>query len=207
MFYTYDDEFFNNIIKPALVPPKWVFRYVWTILFLLMFAALIIIMTKPASLIKYFSNLDIFNNNNKKIGLFWQGNKKIFKNRSISFDILSHILKLKNITWYSFQYENGVENIEGLYNLNNYIKNYDDTAALLYNIDLLITIDSSIAHMAGALGIKTLLLLPYTAEWRWFNDTKTTPWYNSIEIFRQTKINDWNSVINKVKEELLSYAY
>ena len=55
MFYTYDDEFFNNIIKPALVPPKWVFRYVWTILFLLMFAALIIIMTKPASLIKYFS--------------------------------------------------------------------------------------------------------------------------------------------------------
>ncbi len=159
------------------------------------------------NLIKYFSNLDIFNNNNKKIGLFWQGNKKIFKNRSISFDILSHILKLKNITWYSFQYENGVENIEGLYNLNNYIKNYDDTAALLYNIDLLITIDSSIAHMAGALGIKTLLLLPYTAEWRWFNDTKTTPWYNSIEIFRQTKINDWNSVINKVKEELLSYAY
>ena len=158
-------------------------------------------------LVKYFSNLDIFNNSNKKAGIFWQGNKKIFKNRSINFEVLSSILKLNNISYYSFQIENTVENCDKFINLNKYIKNYDDTAALLSNMDILVTIDSSIVHMAGALGVKTILMLPYTAEWRWFNDTKTTPWYNSVKIFKQTKINDWNDVIARVKDELLNYDY
>ena len=160
-----------------------------------------------SELIKFFSNLEIFKNTNKKIGLFWQGNKKIFKNRSIDTNVLLGILNLSNITYYSFQFENGVETIDEVINLNKYIKNYDDTAALLSSIDLLITIDSSIVHMAGALGVKTFLMLPYTAEWRWFNDTKTTPWYNSVKIFKQTKINDWNDVIARVKDELLNYDY
>ena len=59
--------------------------------------------------------------------------------------------------------------------------------------------------MAGALGIKTFLLLPNTAEWRWFNDTETTPWYKSIRIYKQPAPMDWDSVINKIKEELISY--
>lgn len=57
--------------------------------------------------------------------------------------------------------------------------------------------------MAGALGIKTFLLLPYTAEWRWFNDFETTPWYDSIKIFRQNEIGNWAQVINRVEKELM----
>ena len=52
------------------------------------------------------------------------------------------------------------------------------------------------------MGIKTYLLLPYAAEWRWFHDTETTPWYDSIRIFKQKNVNDWDEVILRVKNEL-----
>ena len=89
--------------------------------------------------------------------------------------------------------------------LKDYIKDYSDTAALLNCIDILVTIDSSIVHMAGALGVKTKLLIPKVAEWRWFDDTKTTPWYDSVEIIRQKKAFDWSNEIEKIKSELNEY--
>ena len=72
------------------------------------------------------------------------------------------------------------------------------------NLDLFITIDSSVLHLAGALGVKTFLMLPENTEWRWFYDNKTTPWYNSIRIFRQTKQEDWSDVVSNIAKELLS---
>ena len=87
-------------------------------------------------------------------------------------------------------------------NLSKYIKDYADTASLLLDLDLLITVDSSIAHAAGALGIKTFLLLPKTPEWRWFDDEEKCSWYDSIRIFKQKKSNDWQDVISRVEEEL-----
>ena len=86
--------------------------------------------------------------------------------------------------------------------LSNYINDYLDTASLLKNIDILVTIDTSIAHLAGALGIKTFLLLPYDSEWRWFTDEEKTPWYDSIKIFKQKNTNDWKEVIQRVKDEI-----
>ena len=56
----------------------------------------------------------------------------------------------------------------------------------LKSMDLVVTVDTSVAHLAGAMGVKTYLMLPYVSDWRWFKDTKITPWYNSIEIFKQT---------------------
>ena len=85
------------------------------------------------------------------------------------------------------------------------ISNYKDTAQLLKGIDILVTIDSSIVHMAGALGVKTFLLLPYTAEWRWFNDNYSTPWYQSVRIFKQSSSSSWDEVINQVKDALSNY--
>ena len=86
--------------------------------------------------------------------------------------------------------------------ISKHIKNYADTASLLKNLDVLITIDSSIVHMAGALGVKTYLLLPFTAEWRWFDDNCSTPWYDSVKIFKQNIPNDWEEVISRVKNEI-----
>ena len=152
--------------------------------------------------LSYEKNSSVLNQNKKKIGLFWQGNKKVFKNRSIDFSYLQPLLTNSNIEFYSFEIDKEIKCPDNVVNLTKYIKNYADTASLLLDLDLLITIDSSIAHMAGALGVKTFLLLPKTAEWRWFNDIDSCSWYNSIKIFKQVQTNDWNEVIKRVEKEL-----
>ena len=145
---------------------------------------------------------------NKKIGIFWQGNPVILPNRSIKLEKMLPLFELKDTAIYSFQIDKIEKESEDLkctlpiIDLAPQIKSYEDTAAFLMNLDVLVTIDSSIAHLAGALGVKTYLLLPYKPEWRWFNDTKTTPWYKNIEIFKQEEPNDWDEVIQRVKKEL-----
>jgi tetratricopeptide (TPR) repeat protein len=146
--------------------------------------------------------------NKKKVGIFWQGNPCILVNRSIKLKYFEPILSMSNFQFYSFQISNIDFDSEkykksvNLIDLAPLIRNYSDTAAFLKNIDLLITIDTSIAHLAGALGIKTYLLLPLDSEWRWFYDTEKTMWYDSIKIFKQEKPDDWKSVIERVKNEL-----
>ncbi len=148
-------------------------------------------------------NNHIINTKNKKIGLFWKGSDIILNNRSIPYELLSNIYHIENYSFYSFQPDIEVKEIT---NLKNYIKNFNDTANLLTEMDILITIDSAIVHLAGALGIKTYLMLPYYSEWRWFNDTKKTPWYDSVQIFKQKKYNDPNSVIESIQNELINNA-
>ena len=77
-------------------------------------------------------------------------------------------------------------------------KDFSDTAAALKAMDVVVTVDTSIAHLAGALGVKTFLLLPYAADWRWFKDTKTTPWYDSVEIFKQQDCISWEKEIDEI---------
>ena len=69
-------------------------------------------------------------------------------------------------------------------------------------MDLVITIDSSIVHLAGGLGIKTYLMLPAYPEWRWFDDTQDTIWYDSVRIFKQKRQAHWEDVIVNIKKEL-----
>lgn len=152
--------------------------------------------------IKNFKLFDEFKTDKIKVGIFNQGNKKIYKNRSISINELEPLLSNTNATFYSFVDTNS----NSIVSLSKYINDYSDSAALLKCIDLLVTIDSSIVHAAGALGVKTFLLLPHTAEWRWFNDDKTTPWYNSVKIFKQNKSDDWSDVINSVSDRITNYA-
>ena len=152
--------------------------------------------------VKMYSNLDVFKTDKKKAGLFWQGNKRIFKNRPVKFDIIKRLAENKNVNFYSFQIGFNLEETDNFFDLAKHIKDYSDTAALLKNIDVLITIDSSIAHMAGALGVKTYLMLPKTAEWRWFYDEESTPWYKSVTIFKQKKSADWEDVINRINDAL-----
>ena len=150
---------------------------------------------------------EYFNNNKPKIGLFWQGNPKVFANRSIKLKELEPIFLNKNndFNFYSFEKEdseNQIENYPQLIDLGVTFKNFEDTAAALVNLDILITIDSAIAHLAGALGVKTYLMLPYSSEWRWFDDTQTTPWYTSVRIFKQKNSYDWTDVVEKIANEI-----
>ncbi len=94
---------------------------------------------------------------------------------------------MDNIQVYSFQVQDtlkGNDRYPQMINLAKDFKNFNDTAKALKSMDVVISVDTSVAHLAGALGVKTFLMLPYAADWRWFNDTKITPWYKSIEIFK-----------------------
>ena len=80
--------------------------------------------------------------------------------------------------------------------------NFMDTVAVMQNLDLIITIDTAVAHLAGALGRKVWLLLPYSIDWRWVVGRQDTPWYPSMRIFQQPKPFDWASVMRQVYDEL-----
>jgi ADP-heptose:LPS heptosyltransferase len=78
------------------------------------------------------------------------------------------------------------------------LHNFDDTAALIDNLDLVISVDTSVAHLAGALAKPTWLLLPVIPDWRWMLNRSDSPWYPTMRLFRQTKPGDWSSVVSEV---------
>jgi tetratricopeptide (TPR) repeat protein len=80
---------------------------------------------------------------------------------------------------------------------------FEDTIAILQNIDLLITVDTSIAHLAGVLGVKTWLLLGYCSDWRWFNDDKNSVWYKNVELMRITENVELKNILKNVKQRLI----
>ena len=81
---------------------------------------------------------------------------------------------------------------------------FEDTVAILKNIDLLITIDTSITHLAGVLGLKTWLLLGFGSDWRWFNDPSDSVWYDSVELIRITENIELKNILKTVKNRLIS---
>ena len=84
------------------------------------------------------------------------------------------------------------------------LRDFSDTAALLDLMDLVITIDTSVAHLAGAMGKPVWILLPYDPDWRWLLDRNDSPWYPSARLFRQQQIGNWATVTDQVKNELRS---
>ena len=135
---------------------------------------------------------------------------------------------IKNITFYSLQKKEGLEQLtqipsdfrlllfDGTFgtrhfneSLSDTILDFDekhgafmDTAAIMPHLDLIITVDSAIAHLAGALGKKVWLLLPYSTDWRWLAGRNYSPWYPTMRIFKQKKPFDWQYVADQVKKEL-----
>ena len=148
---------------------------------------------------KYFSNTDKI-----KIGLFWIGGekeKRVARTRFMALTDLKDIIDLKNIQFYSLQVDDPFDDIQffpEIIDLGKEFKDFSDTAAAIENLDLVISIDSAVIHLAGALGKKSYLMLPKSTEWRWFKDEKKTVWYDSVELFVQDVLYDWESVVNKI---------
>ena len=82
------------------------------------------------------------------------------------------------------------------------IGDFGDVAGLIANVNLVISVDTSIAHLAGAMGVPVWILLPWNVEWRWMRDRADTPWYASARLFRQSARNDWNAVVHEVLRAL-----
>ena len=83
-------------------------------------------------------------------------------------------------------------------NLTPLMTDYAETAALVANLDLVVAVDTSIAHLAGALGTPARVLLPFAPDWRWMLGRSDTPWYRSVRLFRQTRAGDWSGVLAEV---------
>ena len=85
------------------------------------------------------------------------------------------------------------------------LKDFSDTAALISNLDLVISVDTSVAHLAGALGKPVWVLLTYVPDWRWLLDRDDSPWYQTARLFRQDDARTWDDVIARVRKALFEF--
>ncbi len=147
-----------------------------------------------------------------KVGLSWRGGAKHSNqsNRSIELEQLLPALKLSDCQFVSLQYGECRAEIEQMLGRHGVrvqhwpeaIESYDETAALVSAVDMVITIDTSVAHLSGALGTKTWVMLPANPEWRYLNSGERTPWYPAMRLFRHARGADWEAVIDRVAADL-----
>jgi tetratricopeptide (TPR) repeat protein len=113
--------------------------------------------------------------------------------------------------FYSLQIEYRTHDIDfinahpKIIDFSNELEDFSDTACLCDLMDLIITVDTSVAHLSAALGKLTWLLVPHNPDFRWFNDRQDSPWYPSIQIFRQNSIDNWNQTLNEISQELTKF--
>jgi hypothetical protein len=144
-----------------------------------------------------------------RIGLAWSGNPEHTndRERSIRFELLEPLLSLP-ATFISLQREYRSYDLADLkqesrvLDLSERISDFSDTAAIIQNLDLVIAVDTSVAHLAGALGAKLWLLLPSAPDFRWMLNRLDSPWYPTARLFRQAEKEDWTGVIERVRGEL-----
>ncbi|HEY3899605.1 MAG TPA: tetratricopeptide repeat protein [Chthoniobacter sp.] len=149
------------------------------------------------------------NGSSLKAGLVWAGSSvhKSLRNRSLKLTDLGPIAKIPRLQCYSLQKGDAAVGQAPPFDLEitdvtAALNDFADTAALIANLDLVISVDTAVAHLAGALGKPVWTLLPFVPDWRWGLEDETTPWYPTMRLFRQPKLGDWDSVIQRVKEEL-----
>jgi len=147
-----------------------------------------------------------------KVGLVWSGNPKhqYDHNRSIPFALLAALAADVPAHFFALQKEQRETDREELAaapritDLSGKMADFADTAAIVTALDLVITVDTSVAHLAGALGARTWVLLGYAPDWRWLLQRADSPWYPSIRLFRQSAPGDWASVLRELRTALVA---
>lgn len=149
-----------------------------------------------------------FDNKQFKIGIKWQGFEDGEEDRrKIKLQEFCNLFDLPNTKFYSLQKDDGIEQLTEvskfkIIDLGSTFNDFEDTAAAIENLDLVISNDTSVAHLAGAMGKHCWVLLPFVQDWRWSDDLSYTPWYKSVTLFKQTKIGDWAGVFEQVYDKL-----
>jgi hypothetical protein len=141
-----------------------------------------------------------------RIGLIWAGNRRfrLDRTRSLNLQQLSSFARLAGVKFYSLQKGPPADQAktppEGLQliNLGPDLMSFSDTAAVMSSMDLIISTDTSVAHLAGALGLPVWLMLQFMPDWRWHLDREDSPWYPTMRLFRQKIWGDWPEVIERV---------
>jgi len=151
-----------------------------------------------------------FNQSGFKIGLVWAGSPQNSNRaiRDIAPGILDELSDIQGIAWYGLQKPSPVElpKLPDFIDMSPYMGDFMDTAQILRQLDLFVTVDTSMAHLAGSLGVTTIVLLPYLPDWRWGLNSTQTPWYETVTLLRQTVNGDWRGVIGKLKQLIVEFG-
>jgi hypothetical protein len=179
--------------------------------------------TIPKQIPYIFSNVDLQNkwrehlgDEGFKVAICWQGNikSKADVGRSFMVSLFEGLSNIDGVRLISLQKNEGLEQLKNLPegmrveilpdDFDSGENSFLDSAAMMNCVDLVITSDTALTHLAGALGVKTWLPLKYVPEWRWMLDRNDSPWYPNHRLFRQTTRDDWASVFKEMEYELKS---
>ncbi len=149
-----------------------------------------------------------------KVGLVWSGNPAnvMDRKRSVTLQQLAPLAGASAVTFYSLQKGPGASQVGSppagmnLVDLTARIDDFSDTAAFLSQLDLLISIDTSVAHLAGAMGLPVWVVLPFAPGWRYHVGRTDNPWYPTMRLFRQERDGDWGGLVQVVADELIRWT-
>jgi tetratricopeptide (TPR) repeat protein len=147
-----------------------------------------------------------------RVGIIWAGNAEHGndRRRSVPLDALTPLLTIPNVQIFSLQKGDApVNNLkksafaDKIVDLGSYFRDFTDTAAAIEAMDIMISVDTSVAHLSGALGKRTWTMLAHVADWRWFLDREDTPWYPNMRLFRQKQAGNWSEVVTRIQQEII----
>jgi ADP-heptose:LPS heptosyltransferase len=148
------------------------------------------------------------------VGLVWSGHPSHSndRSRSIALARLLPLLGAAGVQLVALQRDMRAEDAAvlheqaGIVSVGHELETFADTAAIISALDLVISVDTSVAHLAGALAKPVFVLLPFGADFRWLLDRRDSPWYPSARLFRQPRLGDWESVVAQARGELEQWA-
>jgi Flp pilus assembly protein TadD len=148
----------------------------------------------------------------RKIGVVWKSGTimKIAQQKSVPIQSIAPLLNQPGCAWFSLQKEPDLDKAPWvasgkLIDWAEEFSNFDETAALAMNLDLIISVDTSVAHLAGGLGLPTWLFNRSASDWRWMRDREDSPWHPTMRIFTQKKAGQWGQVVQRMVEALSFY--
>jgi Flp pilus assembly protein TadD len=149
----------------------------------------------------------------KKVGLSWAGAREHHndRNRSLKLSALAPLSQIEGVSLVSLQVGSaaaelpGVSSVMKIVDHASHLTDFAETAALIENLDLVITVDTSVAHLAGAMGKPVWVMLPYVPDWRWMLDREDSPWYPTMRLLRQTRQRNWDQVIVGIIQNLKQF--
>jgi len=168
--------------------------------------------TVPVDALQAVEHLE-WNDRKLRVGIVWSGNPICTEDRirSIHLSHFQPFLGLDGCEFFSMQMGAAASQLDAseldtmqgrITDLRFAIKDFADTAALITHLDLVITADTSVAHLAGALAKPTWTLIPFSPDWRWLLEREDSPWYPTMRLFRQPTFGDWQSVMDRIHSEL-----
>ena len=143
-----------------------------------------------------------------RVGLAWAGGKyTMTADRSLKLDQFSDLFGIAGVKFFSLQKDEAAAELKSLpqdtiVDLDSYLGDFADTAAAIEELDLVISVDTAVAHLAGALAKPVWTMIPFAPDWRWMLNREDSPWYPTMRLFRQPAPGDWSSVIARIARQL-----